>query len=346
MTAEIIKDKSLWDKFVDTSPYGMLFHKWDLLKIVERHTGQELRTYGFFKGDELIGVMPLFYKKTKGVKMIYSPPQGSLAYIPYMGMVMGESYPGLKQRKKESYLDMAWSDLNNELKHVSPNFTSITFVPEMYDIRPLLWDGYDVELRYTYIIDLQKPLETIWDGFEKECRKNIKDCEPYDLRIKQTTDIDSFYRTMATDLDGHGSNNTFFQRQSPEYLKELIKAFPQNIKLYSLYRDNEVIGANVNCEYKDLCMGWEGDAVMQREIKSNEYLNWELIKMAKESGYKRYENWGADMKRLNQFKSKFNPTLVPYYHVRKKDTVGRLSEWGYGMISGNAYLGFMKKIVS
>jgi hypothetical protein len=52
------------------------------------------------------------------------------------------------------------------------------------------------------------------------------------------------------------------------------------------------------------------------------------------------------MRRLNQFKAKLNPGLVPYYHIRKKDTVGKLSEWGFDMISENPYLGFVKKIVN
>jgi len=344
MSIEIIKDKGTWDTFVDDSPYGMLFHKWDLLKIIEKHTGYELYTYGIYKGEELIGAVPMFYKKVKGVKLVYSPPQGTLVYIPYMGLIMSRKYMGLRQRKKESYLDLAWADVSHELKKLSANFSSFTFVPGMNDIRPCIWDGYDVKLLYTYTIDLQRPLEDIWNSFDQECRKNIKDCAQYGLSIKQTDDVDTYYKIMADGLKSQG--DTFFQRQSPDYLKDLLAAFPQNIKMYFLYKEKDIIGVNVNCAYKDLYMGWGGDAVIQHGIKSTEYFNWETMKMARSSGFKTFENWGADMKRLNQFKSKFNPTLVPYYHVRKKDTVGKLSEWGYDTISGSRYLSFIKKIIT
>jgi hypothetical protein len=343
MTIKHIEEKGIWDTFVDDSPYGMLFHKWDLLKIIEKHTGYDLFTCGIYKGDELIGAVPIYYKKVKGVKLVYSPPQGTLVYIPYMGLIMSRRYIELKQRKRESYLDLAWADINRELKSLSANFSSFTFVPRMNDIRPFIWDGYDVKILYTYTFDLQRPLDEIWDSFDQECRKNIKDCAKYGLSIKQTTDVDKYYQIMANGLKDQG--NTFFQRQSPDYLKDLLAAYPENIKMYFLYKDNDIIGVNVNCLYKDWYMGWGGDAVIQHEIKSNEYFNWETIKMAKAAGYKYYENWGADMKRLNQFKTKFNPTLVPYYHIRKKDTIGKLSEWGYDTIS-NSPLSFIKKIIS
>jgi lipid II:glycine glycyltransferase (peptidoglycan interpeptide bridge formation enzyme) len=115
--------------------------------------------------------------------------------------------------------------------------------------------------------------------------------------------------------------------------------------MYFMCKDQDLVAAAINCEYKDLYTAWFGDAVIKRDLASNEYLNWEFMKMAKAAGFKRYENWGADMKRLNQFKSKFNPILVPYYHVRKKDRLGALSEWGYDNVLASPYLGFIKKAI-
>jgi len=39
MAVELLEDKRRWDRFVETSPQGLLFHKWDFLKTVERHSG-------------------------------------------------------------------------------------------------------------------------------------------------------------------------------------------------------------------------------------------------------------------------------------------------------------------
>lgn len=51
MTVTMINDKDLWDRFVDESPYGLLFHKWDFLHIIEKHTGYQLLPYGVYKGN-------------------------------------------------------------------------------------------------------------------------------------------------------------------------------------------------------------------------------------------------------------------------------------------------------
>lgn len=343
MTIEIINDRGLWDEFIDDSPYGMLFHKWDLLKIVEKHSGYELRPYGLYKKGVLYGVIPLFYKNTKGVKLVYSPPQGTLAYIPYMGLVMKPEYRTYKQRKREQYLETAWTEISGELKKLSSNIVSITLVPDMYDVRPFMWDGYDIKLLYTYTLDLTRSEEEIWNSFDNDCRQKIRASARDGLIIRQSTDIDTFFSIMEERLKGYGNN--FFTRQSPEYLRDLLAAFPENIKLYFTYKGEEIVGAVINCCYKDQYTGWFGDAIINKDVLCNEYLNWEVLKMAKAAGYKRFENWGADMRRVNQFKSKFNPTLVPYFHVRKKDRLGTISEWGYDNVLASPYLGFIKKAI-
>src|SRR5512146_163575 len=101
MSIEIIDDMGLWDGFIEESPQGMLFHRWDFLKIIEKYTHYRLFPYGIYEGRELVSVIPIFYKSTKGIKMAYSPPQGTLAYIPYLGPVMGRTYESLTQHKKE-----------------------------------------------------------------------------------------------------------------------------------------------------------------------------------------------------------------------------------------------------
>jgi lipid II:glycine glycyltransferase (peptidoglycan interpeptide bridge formation enzyme) len=341
MAIEIITDRDQWDKFIDDSPYGMLFHKWDLLKVIQKHTGYDLRTYGIFKGEELIAVLPMFYTHKMGVKLAYSPPQGTLVYIPYMGLVMGKEHASHKQQKRESNLDLACADIDRELKNNRANIMSFTFMPEMIDVRPFLWEDYDIRLFYTYMINLERPVEAIWDSFEKDCRREIKISAKLGIHCKQHTDVDLFYEIMTAALKDKG--NTFFIRQSKEYLKDLIAAYPRNIKMYFLYLNEEAIGVYVNCEYKDLCICWLGNGAPNRNIASNEYNIWEMIKIAKSAGYKRLELWGGDMKRLNMFKSKFNPVLVPYYHVSKKDAIGKMADVGYTVVSSAPVLSSLKR---
>jgi hypothetical protein len=66
-----------------------------------------------------------------------------------------------------------------------------------------------------------------------------------------------------------------------------------------------------------------GAAAVNKHLGVNEYMIWDLIKKAKEEGFSELENLGADEKRLNPFKSKFSPSLTPYYYMIKRDTLFR-----------------------
>jgi hypothetical protein len=41
----LIQDQTSWDQFIDNSPHGLLFHKWNFLKTIELHSGYELLPY-------------------------------------------------------------------------------------------------------------------------------------------------------------------------------------------------------------------------------------------------------------------------------------------------------------
>ena len=61
MVVELLEDKKRWDQFVETSPQGFLFHKWDFLKTVERHSRYQLVPYCIYSGEELRCIFPFFY---------------------------------------------------------------------------------------------------------------------------------------------------------------------------------------------------------------------------------------------------------------------------------------------
>ena len=60
MAVELLEDKKRWDQFVETSPQGLLFHKWDFLKTVERHSKYEFLPYCVYSGEELRCIFPFF----------------------------------------------------------------------------------------------------------------------------------------------------------------------------------------------------------------------------------------------------------------------------------------------
>jgi hypothetical protein len=334
MSMKLLTDKDLWDRFIDESTNGTLFHKWDFLKIVEKYTGYRLYTCGIYLDGGLAGVLPFFLRMHRGLRTIVSPPPLPMANVPYLGPAMGPSFHERRQHEKILAWDRIVKELDRGLKALSPNYISMGLTSDINDVRPFTWKNYEIDLQYTYVIDLERPLKEIWNGFDRDCRKNIIECMKYPMSIKQVSDIDRFNEIMKGHLTRDGP--TFYHQQNPEYLRELLDAYPGNIKMYFFYNGGEVVGVKVNMGYRQHYMSWMGNVSLHKGLSTNEFFYWQMIKSAKDEGYKRHENYGTINKRLNVFKAKFNPTLEPCFYVQKKDGLYRVAERSYNMVNGIA----------
>jgi hypothetical protein len=330
MTITLIDNGGEWDHFVEESPYGLLFHRWDYLKLIEKYSGYKLFPYGIYKGGELICLFPAFYRAKSGLRFLYSPPQQSLVYVPYLGFVMSPVYDDLRQHKKEHYMDLVSRGVNKAVGRMNANRIIIASSPRLIDFRHFKWSGYQVEVGYTYIIDLKRSTQEIWNSFSKDCKKSIKDCEKKKLTLKPADDVGRFLQIMRQGLAQ--KDDTFFHRQDPRYLKEVMARFPENLKMSFLYEEETLVAAAINCEYKNHLLLWMCGKDCSRG-DYGEYLNWEFIRQAKERGCESVENWGTEQKQLCVYKSKFNPELMPSYGLVKDDTLSRLASWTYSSLA-------------
>lgn len=324
MTIKLIEDKEIWDRFVDQSSYGLLFHKWDFLKIMEKHTGYKLLSYGIYNGHALICIFPLFFKKFKGIKAVFSPPV--TAGMACLGPVMDKEFDILKQNKKETYLNIVVEGLNEEIKKISPNYVRISLVQNFLDIRPFQWSNYSADAYFTYVFDLNLSLDQILNGFRKDLRNGIKQVDASNFKLLSSNDISMFCELEKEKYRKKGLDIAIL---SSDYIEDLFDAYPENLKLSFLYDgDNDIISAQVSCEYKDRYTLWLGGEKSHKYIYGNEYRVWECIKQAKNAGYKKLD-WGGGPKNISRFKSKFDPTLEMYFVVHKKDNIGKFAEWSY-----------------
>jgi hypothetical protein len=319
MTLEIIEDKKIWDRFVDDSPYAALSHKWDFLKIAEKHSGYKLRTYGFYKSDKLLGIYPLFFKRIKGLKLAYSPPPNR--GMPNLGFVVSKEYDDLKQSKKESFLNFFLGEIETEIRKYSPDYMLVYTVPNFPDMRFFKWNGYDVLPKYTYVVDLTRPLEEIWDNFHKDVKRCVKLANGYGLELRTSNDISTLHERQERRYREKAANFSM----DGEYLKEVFKAYPDNTKVYYVYNNRgEVVSGMNSQEYNGRFMLWMG--IARAKEHANEFLIWKVMEKARSEGFKKFEIAGADEEHLNQFKSRFSPSLETWYRISKMSLFGKAAE--------------------
>ena len=302
MAIELLEDKKRWDQFVETSPQESLFHKWDFLKTVERHSKCQFKPYGIYSGEELRCIFPFFIGRDHGLTVMNSPPPNT--QIPYLGPAFNPSVEVRKTTPREKIFEEVTDELCREIAAVAPNLVSFTTVPNFIDVRFFIWKQYREHLRMTYVIDLERSLDEIWASFTRRCRQWIKQLNTYSPEIQQTNDVSALLDIWRARFSELGIKVPLI---SDRYLKELMAAFPQDMTVYNLTIDGRLAAAIACCVMQKERYGlWIGGVSARRDLGVNEYLDWEIVKRAKSEGFKKLDLGVSDAGPA-RYKSKFNP---------------------------------------
>jgi hypothetical protein len=332
MAVELLDDKKLWDQFVENSPQGTLFHMWDFLKIVERHSGFQLLPYAIFSGDKLRCIFPFFIMRRLGLTTMFSPPPD--AQIPYLGPAFDPSVAGLRAHKKEKIFQQVTDEVCTEIDKLSPNFVSFRTVPSFIDVRTFEWKNYSVQLKFTYAIDLEKPLDDIWSGFGKRCKQGIKHVSALSPHVEQTNDVSLVLGMWRERRKERGQRQNLY---SGSYLEEVAAAFPQRVTVHSVSIDGRIAAGDICCVLLEDRYGlWIGGVNARKNLKTDEFHLWEVIQHAKAEGFKTLELGGVGPKSLSMHKSKFDPVLEPNCYVEKTDALGKIAGFVYTKLANRA----------
>ena len=303
MVVELLEDKKRWDQFVETSPQGLLFHKWDFLKTVERHSRHQFLPYCVYSGEQLRCIFPFFIGRDHGLTVMNSPPPHT--QIPYLGPAFDPSVQALRATAKEKIFDQVTDELCREIDKIAPNFVSITTVPNFLDVRSFIWKKYREHLRLTYAIDLERSLDEIWASFSKSCRQGIKKLSAHSPEIQQTNDVSALLDIWRKRFSELGMQVPLL---SDSYLKELVAAFPQDVTVYNLSIDGRLATATACCAMqKERYRCWIGGVNVRKDLSVNEYLIWEVVQRAKSEGFKKLDLGEADRVSLDT-----NRSLIQY----------------------------------
>lgn len=318
-----------WDMIIETSPYGTIFHTFDWLKIIEKHTGSKLYPLIGLKGEKVIGFFPVFHKKKSLVKMVFSPPPK--VGIPYMGPVL-LGYDKLKQEKKESVIMDFVTGVDNFIhNNFKPGYIYFELPPGLIDCRPFKWLGYQVEPMYGYLLDISVGLSDLESKFSIQARRNIKKAEKDGMRIEL-----GFKEELLVLYDRLYGRYEEQERKIPiskDYLLDVFDKFnPKNLKVFIIRYQDDIISGGIKLCYKERIIDWIGQPKTTVRT-ANDFLHWGVMKWGIEHKLNYYEILGANTLSISQFKSKFNPSLDIYFGIKKATIFGIVAEKLYKKIS-------------
>ena len=323
------KDLEVWDKIVDSSGMGTIFHKLDWLRAAEKHTKTKLYPLIGYEGREVVSLFPVFYKKKAFVKMLFSPPPRCA--IPFMGPVF--KYLSNRQTSVEklhsSIINKTMCFLNNDL---GSDYILIKTQKNLLDVRPFIWEALEAHPNYTYVVPIETTVESLLEGLSNEMRIHIRKAEENKQLEVREGNISDFKTLIRMTADRYQEQGKSFG-PSYKYLMNLYESFPNNIDVICLILDGQIVGGLVLLKYRDVVAHWLAGITPEKRVRgANELLHWWVIKKYKEKGYKYYELMGANTKHLCSFKAKFNPNVNVYFRLIKKNHKSRIAESLYNRL--------------
>lgn len=321
-----------WEAALPESGFEV-FHAPEALGALSEHTEAELRLYGAFKGQEPIGLVPVFVE-SKGVgRLITSPPPSMI--VPRLGPLVMPTSP--KQRKRESvtreFVDLLLDAVDAESARSLVRFQC----PLSYeDPRPFQWADLTVSQSFTYVLDLDgRTPEAVFEGFSSSLRRDIRDCRDGDVSVA-VEGVDGAERVHE-----HVANRYVEQGESPpvgrEYVRDVVEAMDDRCRVY-VARDSggEYLSGIVVLYSNDAASFWLGGARADHDGGNvNSYLHWTVVEDAIESegiDASGYDLVGANTPRLCRYKSKFGAELVPYYTVESSGVQMSVAKQAYALL--------------
>jgi len=300
--------KEKWDKFVDESNNGTLFH---LQKFFDYHAKDK------FNFNHLI-----FVEKNEIVALLPGSLRGTKFESP-----IGASYGSIvtKDIKFEKALEIV-STLLIYAKDNGITEFELTAAPVVYENKPnqnldfaMLWLGFKYSLHYiSSAIKLNKD-EDIISRFQPTVRRNIrKTFRDSDIRVEINERYNQFYPILLSNKARHNVKPT----HSLEELISLKELLPNHLKLFMLYyKDIPIAGSSmffVNktcalCFYNMLDYNYE-------HLKPIHRIMYEVVKYSTDNGYSyvdigvsqdtKAENPMTPSMGLIDFKEKFDAKTV------------------------------------
>lgn len=322
-------EREQWNRQIERTSEAMPFHRLEALESLAAASDTELHLLVGRKGQEWVGLLPLF-EGTKGPLRFVSSPPTELE-VPYLGPLLLNT-DQIKQRKAEKWNRqfiencIEWLDATLDADHVD-----IRTLDRYLDARPFIWNGLDVEPAYTYVLDLTPGADALIEQFSSVVRKNIRgtDESAYDIEVGDERTI----RRIVSQLqDRFGGEEGDFGLEQ-ELAVDLYESLPDGrVRPYVCRVDGEYASGILTIEHGDTVYNWQGGAKPEVDLPVNDLLHWHIIRRALDRDKTRYDLVGAMMPRLAGYKAKFGPEPRPLFMARRKSNRMKLVSSVYNRV--------------
>lgn len=294
-----------YNKLVDISIEGTIFHKDWWLNIFKDYYGNSYNAefYGIFENDDLIAGMPIPIYDKFGIKFTYHPK-----LTPYLGTFF------MNKSIEKNCREISWK------KEINEDFAKVlrekgiclyySFGYSHIDLQPFKWQGFDIGVHYTYVLDLDD-LGKVWKNMNRKRRNDINKSYKQNYNIK-FGEIEKYIKL----------NKETMKRQNHEILGEKLwmrvfdKCKKRNCcEIFTTYKDDEAI-ASLFLVWDNKRSYYIGGGIKENSQGEMSLLMWEAIKYAKEKlNLNEFDFEGSDVRGIEFYFRKFGGDIKPVFFI-------------------------------
>ncbi|MBU1727519.1 MAG: peptidoglycan bridge formation glycyltransferase FemA/FemB family protein [Candidatus Omnitrophica bacterium] len=314
--AESTIKQEQWDEFVLRHPSGHLFQTYEWGEVSKDLGWQPLR-YLVKEGKELKAVAQLL-RRSKGPISILYAPRGPL-------FLDKESLVFITQKLKSVVRG------NNAIfLKINPALENSLGMRNWYEDAGLRRSNTREMHICTYLIDLSKDLENIWQGFSSMVKKGVKKAEREGIVIEKAQNINQVHEFYDLYKQNCVVNGIAFHSKD-FVIKVWDKFSPKgNVELFlAIYRGKAIAGLllflySYKCEEM-----WSASNVEYLNLRPYQLLHWDIFRRLKERGFVFYNMGGVPP----------NKSELPGIQFYKQSFGGKFTEFlGEYELAGNPIL--------
>jgi lipid II:glycine glycyltransferase (peptidoglycan interpeptide bridge formation enzyme) len=191
------------------------------------------------------------------------------------------------------------------------NLTSLGFEKALKQVQP----------RATFILDLDRDLDAILKSFEEKTRYNIRLAEKKKITVKEDKSEQGI--NIFNELYRETAKRDNFLIHPPAYyqkLREVIFAAGLGTNFIAYYEEKPIAAVIIFTFGQKIWYMYGASSCEHRPLMPNHLLHWEIIRWAKEKGYRYYDLWGIPVNPIEnhplygvyRFKKGFKAKAVQY----------------------------------
>lgn len=302
-----------WNEFVWSCENSTVYHLSHLLeplasafncnfRILVKRSAENKITAGF----------PLLEKKKFGfLKLTYFPPM-----VPFYGIIHDDKvskYDNKKARYQHKVYDEFIAFLEKNY-----SYAKITFPVSVKDIRPFIWNKFNMGIHYTYSSKIVPP-DDLFNGFDPDVKRRIKNAEKesYDFLTGITRQqIHNMFDLQEQSLIRQGLRFKLTREQFTRY----IQALNENklVNIYTVIFQGNPVSSVLTLLFRDTAYYWMAGTDSSIISKGFNQLNfWLMIRELYDEGIRNFDFVGASTPTIANHKSNFNFELQPYYMAER-----------------------------